>query len=662
MKLKIKKDKKRGFTLVELVVTIAIMLAIVTIAVPSAINLSNKSKKKSHDLQIKEFLSAAESYVLDNKNKWNVDSILGSSRDNYCITLDELEEKNYIKEIPDDPTTKNEKFSGSITVRVNSGKSKLEYEYTTDACTNKLAESGLEQKLDYDEYLNINVDSTSGNTVSNVPVSSALEKVGTSRNYSLSSFMYNIEPGIECNGLSVDDSNAYCSFVGPVENNYIQISGIKYPADTDYNGQSNETISWRIISFDNSNETIRLIPDLNIYNSKFNDYSDNASISNISEAVESTKLSNYKYNVEQIGNQTVSTPNVSNGRLLYKDIYSFIDRMTTGRELSSTTYMYPLTTLEGDYKNINETSAFKSELLDNSHIYSKTSGLFLGKVNKKSSLNSSSTSYITLPENNISYYVVVNNDNQYSYECGTCDSCCSTVSSKRIISIKRVADQYFLTMIESKYDNTKKVSYVLDSLNNWFNPYKNLTQDGNPIFKQTSFCASNWADNGSFNLVSSNDYTAYSNLEYDIDTIKNCTYPTYSYDNKNLINNEKITGNVGLLSVAEFIRMGGYVVDPGSHGLYGMSKSNLGLYQNNTMFKYNISGFWTSDVSELERENSYSGSGRFYYSGMFYIMNIAQSSGADNNSGLRPVITLNKNIKIKSGSGTRLDPWIIDVD
>ena len=51
---------KKGFTLVELLVTIALMLSILAIAIVSFIGISNKKKQESYDLVKEQIITAAE--------------------------------------------------------------------------------------------------------------------------------------------------------------------------------------------------------------------------------------------------------------------------------------------------------------------------------------------------------------------------------------------------------------------------------------------------------------------------------------------------------------------------------------------------------------------------------------------------------------------------
>lgn len=75
------KLNKKGFTLVELLAVVVIMLAISVMAVSSISAAVERNKKKQNAAKIKVIESYAEVYYNDHKN-----SITGD-----CINLDELE-------------------------------------------------------------------------------------------------------------------------------------------------------------------------------------------------------------------------------------------------------------------------------------------------------------------------------------------------------------------------------------------------------------------------------------------------------------------------------------------------------------------------------------------------------------------------------------------
>ncbi len=59
-------SNKKGFTLIELIVTIAVMLSILTIAIVSFIGISNKKKQESYNAVKNEIITAAEEYFENN--------------------------------------------------------------------------------------------------------------------------------------------------------------------------------------------------------------------------------------------------------------------------------------------------------------------------------------------------------------------------------------------------------------------------------------------------------------------------------------------------------------------------------------------------------------------------------------------------------------------
>ena len=62
------KVNKRGFTLVEIIITLAIVITITTVAVGSYIGISKNKKKEEWALVKKQIETAAEQYF--SSNKW----------------------------------------------------------------------------------------------------------------------------------------------------------------------------------------------------------------------------------------------------------------------------------------------------------------------------------------------------------------------------------------------------------------------------------------------------------------------------------------------------------------------------------------------------------------------------------------------------------------
>lgn len=106
---------KKGFTLVELVATIAIMLLVTTIAVPSIISIVNKSEDKLDSATKKQLIAYAKSYVKENnftieKNK------------TYCVLVSNLTDT----EIKD---SENNAVTGRIEIKNQNDK--INYTYNT---------------------------------------------------------------------------------------------------------------------------------------------------------------------------------------------------------------------------------------------------------------------------------------------------------------------------------------------------------------------------------------------------------------------------------------------------------------------------------------------------------------------------------------------------
>lgn len=124
----------KGFTLIELIATISIMLIIVSIAIPSTIKFVSNGKDKEYDLIVDKIEVAAQQYYRENDVSGN--KILLSEIINY-IDLDEkyLTSSNKIK----DPRDNNKCLSGCIkiiTPNLNTlDKVEFEYEESTENCS-----------------------------------------------------------------------------------------------------------------------------------------------------------------------------------------------------------------------------------------------------------------------------------------------------------------------------------------------------------------------------------------------------------------------------------------------------------------------------------------------------------------------------------------------
>lgn len=90
MKLLALKNKKKGFTLLELLVVLAILAILIAIAVPVYKNQKEKAAITAHNANVRVLETAVESYRQDNGG-----DLPGS--------IDDLATKHYIKNVPTVP-------------------------------------------------------------------------------------------------------------------------------------------------------------------------------------------------------------------------------------------------------------------------------------------------------------------------------------------------------------------------------------------------------------------------------------------------------------------------------------------------------------------------------------------------------------------------------
>ena len=61
-------SSNKGFTLVELIATVTIMLLITVIAIPVSMNFIEKGKQKQYDILEDQIISAADKYYINHKD------------------------------------------------------------------------------------------------------------------------------------------------------------------------------------------------------------------------------------------------------------------------------------------------------------------------------------------------------------------------------------------------------------------------------------------------------------------------------------------------------------------------------------------------------------------------------------------------------------------
>ena len=90
-----KKKKKIGFTLVELLGVIVVLGIVVSITIITITSVMNNSKKKTYVLTENNILTTALTYAKENNNKFYNDS--SNNREYQCITIQELIELGYLR-------------------------------------------------------------------------------------------------------------------------------------------------------------------------------------------------------------------------------------------------------------------------------------------------------------------------------------------------------------------------------------------------------------------------------------------------------------------------------------------------------------------------------------------------------------------------------------
>ena len=136
-----KKNEKKGFTLVELLGVIVILGIIAMIAVPTINTALNYSRKKAYDEQINTIENTAQTYMSKNSLKLpsqTEGSSCGVSvqtlQQEGLLTSDDIENPKYRKNSEEEEESF-ETFDGCVIITYTNNKYKYEYENST--CTNE---------------------------------------------------------------------------------------------------------------------------------------------------------------------------------------------------------------------------------------------------------------------------------------------------------------------------------------------------------------------------------------------------------------------------------------------------------------------------------------------------------------------------------------------
>ena len=112
MKLLALKNKKKGFTLLELLVVLAILAILIAIAVPVYKNQKEKAARTAHNANVRVLETALESYRQDN----------GKLPDK--LDINELVRGGYIKSVPKVPASNHQDLKGVKTYSIENEKIK----------------------------------------------------------------------------------------------------------------------------------------------------------------------------------------------------------------------------------------------------------------------------------------------------------------------------------------------------------------------------------------------------------------------------------------------------------------------------------------------------------------------------------------------------------
>lgn len=105
-----KKLNNKGFTLVELLAVLVILITILMIAIPSITSSVERNKQKALDKKIDIIEAAAETYVNQYKNKINYSSFKNG---NCCIKLSDIKNSGILT-IEDLKDSDNNEIVGSV--------------------------------------------------------------------------------------------------------------------------------------------------------------------------------------------------------------------------------------------------------------------------------------------------------------------------------------------------------------------------------------------------------------------------------------------------------------------------------------------------------------------------------------------------------------------
>ncbi len=114
-----KKINKKGFTLIEIIITLAIVITITVVAVGSYIGVSKNKKKEEWELVKKQIETAAEQYI--STNKYMYEDLNSANDISAYISVGTLVKTDYLNKVVDPETKKELDKCALVEVKISSG-------------------------------------------------------------------------------------------------------------------------------------------------------------------------------------------------------------------------------------------------------------------------------------------------------------------------------------------------------------------------------------------------------------------------------------------------------------------------------------------------------------------------------------------------------------
>ena len=135
--------KKNGFTIVEIISVISLLLVIATISMPAVVNYNKNTKERNYNRIVRNIETVAENFV-----EYYRSDIPFDNTGKYCFKLNVLANLNYIKTPLTDPRTGNEiVLDEYIEVSNTNSDGTLTYTYPANNCSSWESNNGTNYGL-----------------------------------------------------------------------------------------------------------------------------------------------------------------------------------------------------------------------------------------------------------------------------------------------------------------------------------------------------------------------------------------------------------------------------------------------------------------------------------------------------------------------------------